>query len=43
MTTEGGLTYRDVLAMDEKERLWWVQKCLDHNEEMEERMNSARR
>jgi hypothetical protein len=42
MTTEGGLTYRDILLMDEKERMWWLQKCIDHNEKQEEQSKSRR-
>jgi hypothetical protein len=33
MTAEGGVTYQDVLGMDERERAWWVDKCNSINEE----------
>jgi hypothetical protein len=42
MTTEGGMTYRDLMVMDDKERLWWLQKCIDHNEKQEEQAKSRR-
>lgn len=42
MTTEGGLGYRDLMTMDEKERLWWLQKCVDHNEEMQDKIDRAK-
>lgn len=35
MTTEGAIGYRDVMEMSDSERLWWLQKCLDHNEAIE--------
>lgn len=37
MTTEGGVGYRDLVNMDDKELGWWYQKCVDHNEELEAR------
>lgn len=42
MTTEGGLGYRDLMTMDEKERLWWLQKCVDHNEEMQDKIDRSK-
>ncbi len=37
MTTQGGIALRDVLEMTDQERLRWLQRCIDYNEEMEER------
>jgi hypothetical protein len=42
MSTEGAVTYGDVMQMDDLERTWWLQKCLDHNEEMESKIQSAK-
>jgi hypothetical protein len=37
MTTQGGIGYHTLMGMDDKERMWWYQKCVDYNEEMEEK------
>jgi hypothetical protein len=42
MTTEGALGYRDVMDMDEVERLFWLQKCIDRNEKLEEEAERAK-
>ena len=36
MTTQGGMSYQELVQMDDKERMWWYQKAVDYNEEMEE-------
>ena len=43
MTTEGGVGYRDLLMMDQKEMMWWYQKCVDHNEAVQEKMDQLKR
>lgn len=43
MTTQGGLGYRDLIQMEEKELLYWYQKCVDFNEEQESKTNKGRR
>jgi len=43
MTTEGGVDYGALLRMEDKERNWWYQKCVDYNEEMEEKLKTPRR
>ena len=43
MTTEGGLGYEALMRMTDQERLWWLQRCLDHNEAMEAKMKGPRR
>ena len=43
MTTEGALSYSDIMKMDEIERLFWLQKCIDHNEKQEEEMDRSKR
>lgn len=35
MTTEGAFRYGELMAMSDGERLRWLQRCIDHNEEME--------
>jgi len=37
MTTEGAIGYRDLMEMDDAERLGWLQKCIDHTESLEEK------
>jgi hypothetical protein len=43
MTTEGALAYGDIMNMDEVERLFWLQKCIDHNEKQEEDYQRSKR
>jgi len=43
MTTEGGITLRDVLEMEDSERLWWYEKCLSHNEQVRADIDAAKR
>ena len=43
MVTEGALSYRDIMGMDEVERLFWLQKCIDHNDKAEGDMDRASR
>lgn len=42
MTTEGGMSYRDIMLMDEPERLWWLQKCMNHNDKIQEDTSKAK-
>lgn len=35
MTTQGGIRLDHALDMSDGERLRWVQRCIDYNEEME--------
>jgi hypothetical protein len=35
MTTQGGITLEHALGMTDAERLRWLQRCIDYNEEME--------
>jgi hypothetical protein len=42
MTTEGALSYADIMRMDEVERLFWLQKCIDHSEKQEEEIARAK-
>lgn len=43
MTTEGGITLRDVLEMEDSERLSWYERCLSHNERVQSDVESAKR
>jgi len=43
MTTEGGISLREVLEMDEDDRLWWYEKCLSHNEKVQAEIDAAKR
>ncbi len=42
MTTEGGLGYRDILSMTDQERVWWLQRCIEHNDAIEEMRKNPR-
>jgi hypothetical protein len=35
MTTQGGIRLDFALAMTDAERMRWLQRCIDYNEEME--------
>lgn len=43
MSTEGWLSYDTLLMMEDKERMHWKQKCIDRNDEIEEKTGSTRR
>lgn len=43
MTSEGALSYGDIMQMDEVERMFWLQKCIDHNDKNEEEMERSKR
>ena len=40
MTTEGALTYGDIMGMTDRERFWWLQRCIDHNEALEAKLKT---
>lgn len=42
MTTQGGLSYHDLIRMDDMELGSWYQRCIDYNEQAEEEMGRAR-
>ena len=42
MTTEGGISYETLMQMSDVERLWWVQRCIEHNEALEARLKNPR-
>lgn len=42
MTTQGGLSYGDLIRMEDADLMGWYQKCVDYNEEMEEKMPKGR-
>jgi hypothetical protein len=43
MTTEGGITLRELLEMEDKERIYWYEKCRTHQEQTEAKIDSAKR
>lgn len=43
MTTEGGVSLRDIMAMDDKERTWWYDRCVEHSEQVEDKTRNIRR
>lgn len=43
MTTEGGITLRELLEMEDKERIYWYEKARAHQEQIEAKMESAKR
>ena len=42
MTTDGALRPDFTLNLSDPERLWWLERCIRHNEEREEEMERAR-
>jgi len=43
MTTEGGITLREVLEMEDSERLSWYERCVSHNEKVQSEIDAAKR
>lgn len=43
MTTQGGIRVDHALAMTDAERMRWLQRCIDYNEEMESKLGSDKR
>ncbi len=43
MTTQGGVGYSDLIAMEEKELMWWYQKTVDYNDDMNEKADRSKR
>ncbi len=41
-TTSGGLRPEWTLDLSDPERLWWLERCVRHNEKLEEEMDRAR-
>lgn len=37
MTTQGGIRLDYAIEMTDKERMRWLQRCIDYNEAMEEK------
>ena len=42
MTTEGALTPDFTLNLSDVERLWWLERCIRHNERREEEMENLK-
>jgi hypothetical protein len=42
MTTEGAVGQQDLMGMNEVERMFWLQKCIDHNEKQEQELDRAK-
>jgi hypothetical protein len=43
MTTEGGISLRDIVEMEESERLRWYERCISHNEKVQADIEAAKR
>lgn len=43
MTTNGAIKLDHALAMTDAERMRWLQRCIDYNEEMESKINPDKR
>lgn len=43
MTTQGGIKLDHGLAMTDAERLRWLQRCIDYNDELEEKFGDDKR
>lgn len=41
MTTQGGIRLDHALAMSDAERLRWLERCVQHNEALEEKFGDG--